>query len=996
MKKKILVTMFAIVLVMALIPMMAVGAADACEHVDEGKDDVCDTCGVAFYGLWVGGVWVTDNTLSGEGWVYDPDTSTLTLTNATIKDYIHINPAMSTAQAGIEAINDLNIVLVGENTITDMDVNSDVWGISCDGNLTISGSGSLTIDSAPYTNTEAHQPIESYKSLNISGVTINVKMGFGVAIAARDSVNVENASITAEVRGMGIASGNVTIKDSAVKIASSGIIEASAIQGTGGITIDNSVVTAEAYTYTIHSESHVTITDSIVDIKNTHETHGIGIFAGEYSISGNSHVKIDSAKLPAAPYGSGNPTYMTPGVDGSFFARGEKDGEFENSLPQDGQYLEIITEAHLGGYISHSEGKHSLACNSCEISANVIDNELCSYSQYGICSKCHSNQPAVKNNNIYEISNQGQFLWFADKVNSGETAINGKLISSTSTISFSKDIPHTPIGTTDNPYVGTFDGQLNRIQGMVINSTEDYQGLFGVVGAGAVIKNIIIFKGEITGGDFTAALVGGSVHGTKGTVTIESCIVNSCTVNGGKHTGGIFGGNTGADATIIIRNCANIGSTITGTSLSGAIAGYLGNSDAVGTIENCWNSGKLICNDRGDSFAHFDAANIINCYNFATLTASTKEGVATFTISDLTSGVLAYKLGGNWGQTIGANFEPVLGGAKVYYGYTDCQDTTAEYSNTELKATQPEHTYENGVCTFCGTLKAVLKGRNLTLGGIISMNFYFEIDKYIVNSGEAYVLFTLEDGRSIKISVTADKLDATTGYYKFSCPVYATEMADTIKAEVVMGDNTSKAYERTIVSYATGIIGGEYTDTEKALIKAMLNYGAYAQIEFSYNTDRLANASLDEAEKVLSAEITKDTFATTITSENLDGIGKFAGASLLLGSETTLKAYFKPVEGVTVSDLAFSVGDKTLTPTMETIGETEYIVVKITNISADKLGDIFTVTVTNGTTSGTFQCSAFRYCYNVLNAADDEALVNTLKAMYVYNQATEAYLATAN
>ncbi len=665
MKKKFLVTLFAIVLVMALIPMMAttVSAADACAHIDEGKDGVCDTCEVALYGLWVGGVQVTGNALSGEGWEYDPDTSTLTLTNATIKDYLHIAPATSTAQAGIDAESDLNIVLVGENTITDMNANVDVWGIMCDGNLNISGGGSLTIDGAPYTRIDfvSHAGIESYKNLNISDATINVKIGCGSAIAAGQNVNVENANITAEVQGMGIIARDViTIKDSAVKIVSSDMIDAAALRSTSGITIDNSVVIAEAYTTTINTSRHVTITDSIVDLKNTHTTHGIGIYAGGYSISGSSHVKIDSAKMAAAPWGSNDYTYMTPGMEGSFFARGETDGAFENSLPKDGQYLEIITASHLGEYINHSEGKHKINCKGeCEI-ATVIE-EDCSYSIIGACAKCPSNQPAVWKNGIYEISNQGQLLWFSDKVNGGDNTISGKLIADIETVI----LLHTPIGTLANPYKGTFDGDGHSVRMIFsLNNTAEYQGLFGVVGGGAVIKNIIVEENEyfdIKGGNYTAALVGGSIG--SGTVTIENCI-NYEKVSGGKHAGGIFGCNTGADATIIIRNCANLGD-ISGTENCGAIAGYLGNSDAVGTIENCWNIGKMDASS-GDSFAHFDAANVINCYNLDALTASTKAGVSTFTSEQLANGELAYKLKGTWGQTIGTEKNPVPNGKAVY------------------------------------------------------------------------------------------------------------------------------------------------------------------------------------------------------------------------------------------------------------------------------------------------------------------------------------------
>lgn len=309
-----------------------------------------------------------------------------------------------------------------------------------------------------------------------------------------------------------------------------------------------------------------------------------------------------------------------------------------------------------------------------------------------------------------------------------------------------------------------------------------------------------------------------------------------------------------------------------------------------------------------------------------------------------------------------------------------------------------DHDYENGVCTECKKLNVALKGRNITLGGIIGLNFYFEIDPAVVN-GDSYVVFTLESGREVRIPVSQGIQDTAsipgTVLYKFSCPVYSTEMSDTIAAKVVMCENESEVYERTVVSYAIALLNGNYADEDKALIKAMLNYGAYAQIEFDHNTDNLANADLDAADKVLSSDITADKFATALESSNLENIGKYAGATLLLGSETTLKAYFAPASGVNASDVTFTMNGNELTATTETMGSTTYAVVYIENISADKLDDVFTITATLGENSGTFQCSAFKYCYNVLNAATgtySEDLINVLKAMYTYNQATIAYL----
>ena len=73
------------------------------------------------------------------------------------------------------------------------------------------------------------------------------------------------------------------------------------------------------------------------------------------------------------------------------------------------------------------------------------------------------------------------------------------------------------------------------------------------------------------------------------------------------------------------------------------------------------------------------------------------------TTAQFASGEVAYLLQGEqteevWGQTIGTDDYPVLGGAKVYQ-VTNCKDE-AVYSNTNENI---GHSYENGTCTVCGT-----------------------------------------------------------------------------------------------------------------------------------------------------------------------------------------------------------------------------------------------------------------------------------------------------
>ncbi len=329
----------------------------------------------------------------------------------------------------------------------------------------------------------------------------------------------------------------------------------------------------------------------------------------------------------------------------------------------------------------------------------------------------------------------------------------------------------------------------------------------------------------------------------------------------------------------------------------------------------------------------------------------------------------------------------------------DCTtDVTCSACGAVIAEGNTTHAYDDGVCTSCGTLNATLMGSDLTLDGNIGLNFYFELDEAIVNSGTALVRFTLKNGKVIEIPVSEGVVDTTTvagkTLYVFTCELNAKQMADTVTAQVIMGENVSAQYPHSIVGYAKTIIenaAGSYTAEEIALVKAMLNYGANAQLNFDYNTGNLANAGLSEAEKSLT-DVTAATFnAYKATANTLDGIGTFMGSDLVLESETTLNVYFKPADGVDIEVLTFTVGGKTVTP----VKSGEYYVISITNITSSELDTVYEISVSDGTARGTFKCSVFAYCYSVLS--DDttdtytDELKDTLKALYLYNAAADTY-----
>ena len=106
------------------------------------------------YNLWVGSVQITNanaSNITGEGITgavsYDSTTKTLTLNNATITG-VHEFSVFDDV-SGIYGKETLKINLIGNNTITGSDNGGSSYGIYIDdGNLTFTGTGSLTVSAA--------------------------------------------------------------------------------------------------------------------------------------------------------------------------------------------------------------------------------------------------------------------------------------------------------------------------------------------------------------------------------------------------------------------------------------------------------------------------------------------------------------------------------------------------------------------------------------------------------------------------------------------------------------------------------------------------------------------------------------------------------------------------------------------------------------------------------------------------------------------------------
>lgn len=170
-------------------------------------------------------------------------------------------------------------------------------------------------------------------------------------------------------------------------------------------------------------------------------------------------------------------------------------------------------------------------------------------------------------NSPYIISTAAQLAYLAQQVNAGS------ITAEETYIVLNKDIDlggidtlgngidsrkWTPIGTDGSHNLkGYFDGAGHTIKGLYINSTENYQGLFGWTKY-AEIENLTV-EGIVTGNQYI-----GGIAGFVGSV--KNCISN-VEVTGDYYVGGISG--EGSSAT----NCCNM-RKVTGRRTCGGIFGY--------------------------------------------------------------------------------------------------------------------------------------------------------------------------------------------------------------------------------------------------------------------------------------------------------------------------------------------------------------------------------------------------------------------------------------
>ncbi|MCQ2064095.1 MAG: InlB B-repeat-containing protein [Fibrobacter sp.] len=232
---------------------------------------------------------------------------------------------------------------------------------------------------------------------------------------------------------------------------------------------------------------------------------------------------------------------------------------------------------------------------------------------------------------FYEIGSADALYKFACMVNNGATNISGKLtadiclnackegesvLKANGTLSdnASNFTQWTPIGTSEKPYTGTFDGNGHTIRGLYVNDGDaEYVGLFGYIDESAKVQNVGVVDSYFNG----SLCVGGVVGVNNGTV---SNVYNTGVVSGGTFVGGVVGYND--DGTV--SNVYNTGSVSGRGHHVGGVVGY----SSYSTVSNVYNTGSV--NGTGGSvggvvgYSYYST--VSNVYNTGSVSGKTYVG----------------------------------------------------------------------------------------------------------------------------------------------------------------------------------------------------------------------------------------------------------------------------------------------------------------------------------------------------------------------------------
>ncbi|WP_302382247.1 fimbrillin family protein [uncultured Alistipes sp.] len=220
----------------------------------------------------------------------------------------------------------------------------------------------------------------------------------------------------------------------------------------------------------------------------------------------------------------------------------------------------------------------------------------------------------------------------------------------------------TPIGTASQPYTGTFGGNYKTITGLTVTESNEYAGLFGYIGSGGTVQNVVLENVQINGAKFVGGVVGQNYG------TVRNCSFSGKVYSTGSDIGGIVGRNyntiSGCSAEGTVKSTGTnvggiagqsvsnfigtelIGSTIEGCHSTADVSGGAGVGGVVGSLGNycqliaSYSTGDVAGNNNtGGVVGNISQATVTGCYHATGQISSSGTGVGGI-VGYITSGAL--------------------------------------------------------------------------------------------------------------------------------------------------------------------------------------------------------------------------------------------------------------------------------------------------------------------------------------------------------------------
>ena len=342
-----------------------------------------------------------------------------------------------------------------------------------------------------------------------------------------------------------------------------------------------------------------------------------------------------------------------------------------------------------------------------------------------------------------------------------------------------------------------------------------------------------------------------------------------------------------------------------------------------------------------------------------------------------------------------ASYPPSISGIQngiIAYAINQMTWTTDKAAVT-LNATGSANSFKFTAEYASKSPEVSLYGRSITLKDNIDVNYYMEMSDSVFEH-DAYLEFKI-GGQTYKLneSDAAEVNENGKTLYKFSCPVNAAQMSDTIETRIVIDNNTKEEFSYSVKEYATELLSksNEYPAETIKLVKALLNYGTAAQNFFKYNTDKPANAGLSDTDKAVAAAdfaAYKAVIKTDSANSQSNGL-TYYGSSLICKSEMTVRHYFMVNEGCDINNYKFSyvnADGNEVSLTSKKASDGVYCV-DINGIMARNLNSNYACKVTGKNKTCIFELDygPFSYSQKVIDSGNSsEELKNLVNALYWY------------